>query len=154
MYGLYAKMYCALLPIYNYVDAITPTCKIEKRFKVEVKQSLNWLLKHCDKLVPSKASRKANKIVERKRVDLFALPWDDQPNADKIISGIDGRDSLIHEHKFPVSGLYYKILECNSEKVISDVLKKQSIVWISRVENINQKNKIEILMRIKLKEWK
>lgn len=130
----YAEVYYAALPYYfssiNKDDELQST----KRFKSEFYQSLKWLIKHSGTLVPPKASSRAKELAERFNIDIFALQWKDQPYAEEIISGRNGREIFIHEHEIPVTDLFNQILNSQTKSEILETLMNQSIVWILRVE--------------------
>lgn len=106
-----------------------------RRFASEFRASLKWLIKHCGTLVPPKASIKALEIAEKHGIDLFALQWKDQPEAEQIISGKRSRNIFVHEHEIPVSILYQEILNADSIESVTNILSSQSIVWITEAEN-------------------
>jgi len=131
----FASVYWAALQEYKNNCTLNYKTIASKRFKTEFKSALKWLLKHCGTLIPPKASNEAIKIAKTKNIDLLALQWKDQPKAEELIQGKRGRNIFVHEHEWPVSLLYNKIIESNSQAAIINILKSQSIVWITKEEN-------------------
>ncbi len=131
----FASVYWAAIAEYKNNCEVNYSTIASKRFKTEFKSALKWLLKHCGTLIPPKASNEALEIAKTYKIDLFALQWKDQPEAEELIQGERGRTIFVHEHERPVSLLYNKILESNSIGEIIDILKSQSIVWITEEEN-------------------
>lgn len=108
---------------------------IQKRFTSEFRASLKWPLKHCGTLIPPKASKKALEIARQHSIDLFALQWKDQPEAEELICGERGRNIFVHEHEIPVSCIYNELLDAKSLDMVKNILTKQSIIWITEDEN-------------------
>lgn len=119
----------------EHLEEIKDNSNIHKRFASEFRASLKWPLKHCGTLIPPKASIRALEIAQKRGIDLFALQWKDQPEAEEIICGERGRNIFVHEHEIPVSCLYKELLAANSLEKIKNILSKQSIVWITEAEN-------------------
>lgn len=130
----FAEVYYAALPHYKISVDKEDGLQSTKRFKSEFYQSLKWLIKHCGTLVPPKASKKAKEKAASHHIDIFALRWKDQPAAEEIISGHNGREIFIHEHEIPITDLFNQILDANSKTKILEILMSQSIVWILREE--------------------
>jgi hypothetical protein len=152
-----AQIYWSAVSKFQEVKIIKPKSKIEKRFNAEIENGLKWIIKHIGKLVPPGASEKANEIATAHGVNLFALKWDNQIQAEqKIDKNADGRTIFHHEHKNDLKTLYKNILMATSEKEIFNILMKQEIVWItkeedkklkrdSRIEDEYKKNNIKVI---------
>ena len=152
-----AQIYWSAVSKYQDVKIQKPKLKIEKRFNAEIENGLKWIIKHIGKLVPPGASEKANEIAIAHGVNLFALKWDNQEQAEiKIDKNAKGRNIFHHEHKIDLKTLYKNILIATSEKEIFNILMKQEIVWItkeedkklkrdSRIEDEYKKNNIKVL---------
>ena len=134
----FATIYLPAIQKYHeHLAKIKNDSNSHKRFASEFRASLKWPLKHCGTLIPPKASLKALEIAKKHGIDLFALQWKDQPEAEQIISGERGRNIFVHEHEIPVSILYQELLVAKSMEEIMSILSKQSIVWITETENKN-----------------
>ncbi|MCF8430075.1 MAG: hypothetical protein K9G64_08075 [Bacteroidia bacterium] len=152
-----AQIYWSAVSKYQEVKIIKPKLKIEKRFNSEIENGLKWIIKHIGKLVPPGASEKANEIANAHGINLFALKWDNQIQAEKKINkNAKGRVIFHHEHKNDIKTLYKNILKATSENEIFNILMKQEIVWItkeedkklkrdSRIEDEYKKNNIKVL---------
>jgi hypothetical protein len=129
----FAHVYWPAIQKYHELISINEktNTNIQKRFTSEFRASLKWPLKHCGTLIPPKASKKALEISYKHGIDLFALQWKDQPEAEEIICGERGRNIFVHEHEIPVSCMYQELLDAKTLDVVKNILKKQSIVWIT-----------------------
>ena len=132
----FAVVYWSAIQKYReYSEDIRTQSITHKRFTSEFRASLKWPLKHCGTLIPPKASKKALEIARSHGIDLFALQWKDQPEAEEIICRKRGRNIFVHEHEIPVSCLYNELLDANSLDMVKNILTKQSIIWITEEEN-------------------
>jgi len=132
----FAEVYNSAIPYYKKSIGKNDGLQSTKRFKSEFYQSLKWLIKHCGTLIPPKSSKRARDLAASHHIDIFALQWKDQPSAEEIICGRNGREIFIHEHEIPVTDLFNQILEVDTKSEILKILMKQSIVWILREEEI------------------
>ncbi len=132
----FAQVYWSAIAKYNdHNRAMDDESLARKRFMSEFRHSLKWPIKHCGTLIPPKASLSALKIACDHDVDLHALQWKDQPNAEKLITGIKGRHIFVHEHEIPIVIMYERILRSKSLEEVKNILSSQSIVWITKEEN-------------------
>jgi hypothetical protein len=133
----YAELYWSGLPAFKtQLDIFNTTgTLIPKNYKSSFINSFKWPLKHSGEWVPPGASEEALKIAQQHNIDLHALQWKDQKQAEKLIHGKNSRITFIHEHQIPVSELFNNILSASSIEEISYILENQKIAWITRDED-------------------
>ena len=122
------------LPHYLELTQIDNGSNISKRFKSEFRKAFKWWLRHLGTLIPPKASEEALKKVADYHIDLFALQWKDQPEAEAKITTIKGRSVIYHEHQVTVDEIFELILTSKTKNNVRDALLSHSIVWITREE--------------------